>query len=95
MHGNLPIYRLLFILGIAFYSVSGRGQALAQGDGLELVVRDCTQCHSLSRITGVQLTAEEWENALYDMIARGAPVHEDDLATIRRYLIENYATNEE
>ncbi len=55
----------------------------------------CSQCHSLTRITDANLNAEEWEFTLYDMIARGAPVHEVDLALVRQYLIDNFAIDEQ
>ncbi len=55
----------------------------------------CSQCHSLARITDADLTAEEWEFTLYDMIARGAPVYEEDLALVRQYLIDNFAIDEQ
>jgi hypothetical protein len=40
------------------------------------------------------LNAEEWELTLYDMIARGAPLHAEDLDIVRKYLIENFAIDE-
>ena len=59
----------------------------------ETVLLVCSQCHPLTRITEGDLTAEEWEFTLYDMIARGAPIHEEDIAFVREYLIDNFATD--
>ncbi len=64
------------------------------GQGRDTVVMVCSQCHPLTRITDNDLNAEEWEFTLYDMIARGAPLYEKDLDNVRRYLIENFATDE-
>ena len=68
-------------------------QGLPEGDGLNVVIVSCTQCHGLDRLTKVELTAAEWENALYDMMARGAVVEKKDLANIREYLVRNFATD--
>ena len=68
-------------------------QGLPEGDGLNVVIVSCTQCHGLDRLTKVDLTAAEWENALYDMMARGAVVEKKDLANIREYLVRNFATD--
>ncbi len=62
---------------------AGRGR-----DALFLV---CVQCHSLNRITEANLTAADWEFTLYDMISRGAPVHEDEIDTLKKYLVDNFA----
>jgi len=61
------------------------------GPGRNTVLMVCSQCHALTRITDNDLNAEEWEFTLYDMIARGAPLHENDVDTVRMYLIENFA----
>ena len=65
-----------------------------EGDARDTVIMVCSQCHVLTRITDNDLNAEEWEFTLYDMIARGAPLHEADLESVRRYLIENFASDE-
>ncbi len=64
------------------------------GQARDTVVMICSQCHALTRITDSKLNAEEWELTLYDMIARGAPLHAEDLDIVRKYLIENFAIDE-
>ena len=64
------------------------------GQGRDSVVIVCSQCHPLTRITDSTLNAEQWESTLYDMIARGAPLHEQDIDSVRKYLIENFAVDE-
>ena len=64
-----------------------------EGKARETVFSVCTQCHSLARITEGELSADEWEFTLYDMVARGAPVHKEDLDLVRRYLVDNFATD--
>ena len=38
------------------------------------------------------MTAEQWEFILYDMIARGAPVHAEDIERVKQYLVDNFGT---
>ena len=87
-HLHVP---LIFAMAMLFGTIPARAQGLPEGDGLEAVVVACTQCHSLDRLTKLELTAAEWENALYDMMARGAIVEGRDLATVREYLVRNLA----
>ncbi len=84
---------LLFVTGILFADLPARAQGLPEGEGLQAVIVSCTQCHGLDRLTDIKLSAVQWENALYDMIARGAVVEGKDLLTVRQYLIENFATD--
>ena len=75
--------------------VSGWSQApFPEGQARDAVFLACVQCHPLTRITDGSLNAEEWEFTLYDMISRGAPIHEEDLALVRQYLIDNFAIDE-
>jgi hypothetical protein len=64
-----------------------------EGAGREAVLAVCSQCHPLTRITESELGASAWELLLYDMIARGAPIHAEDLGQVHRYLIEHFATD--
>ena len=74
----------------------GWGQDLfPKGQARNTVLLVCSQCHTVTRITDADLNAEEWELTLYDMIARGAPVHADDLDLVRQYLIDNFAIAEQ
>jgi len=84
---------LLLAAGFLFADLPARAQGLPEGEGLKVVIVSCTQCHGLNRLTDIKLSAVQWENALYDMIARGAVVEGKDLPTVRKYLIENFATD--
>jgi mono/diheme cytochrome c family protein len=87
-------YRLFLfaMLTTGFFS-SAFGQSLPAGAGLEIISVVCTQCHGIDYITNAagKLTRADWENALYDMIARGAPVEEKDREVLLEYLQENLA----
>ncbi len=64
-----------------------------EGPGRDAIFVSCTQCHGLDRFTRVSLNEEEWENALYDMMARGAVVDIKDLEDVRNYLVDNFAVD--
>ena len=38
-----------------------------------------------------KLTAADWEFTLYDMISRGAPVRDEEIDALKKYLIDNFA----
>ena len=67
---------------------------LPEGPARDALLQACTACHPLTRITENDLDADEWAFTLYDMIARGAPLHEEDLEAVRQYLIDNFAIEE-
>ena len=51
----------------------------------------CTQCHSLGKMVAAELTADDWQFVVYDMISRGAPVEHDDVEALTTYLQNNFA----
>ena len=89
----LNLCKVLPAIVLVCAGLPAHAQGLPEGDGLNVVIVSCTQCHGLDRLTKVELTAAEWENALYDMMARGAVVEKKDLANIREYLVRNFATD--
>ena len=72
------------------------GQGMPDGPGRDRILTACTACHGLDNITNPhkKLTAEEWEVYFYDMVARGAAIREDEMETVKQYLIDNYAVKE-
>ena len=61
------------------------------GQGRNTLFLVCVQCHTLGRVIEAELTAANWEFTLYDMISRGAPVREEDIDTLKKYLADNFA----
>jgi len=84
-------YSLLLMVGISFSTLPVWSQD--QGKGGEVVAITCTQCHGLDYLAKAKglYSAAEWENIVYDMIARGAPVQEKDLDEVVKYLIDGFA----
>lgn len=85
------------VLGLGTVSVdSTRGQELfPEGPGRETLFLACVQCHPVDRMTNAQLSADDWEFILYDMISRGAPVYKKDIEDLKKYLVDNFAVRKQ
>lgn len=81
------------ISGLIVFStgITQSQETFPAGQGRNTLFLVCVQCHSLSRVTEAKLTAANWEFTLYDMISRGAPVREEEMETLKKYLVENFA----
>ena len=66
---------------------------LPDGPGKEVVLNICTQCHDLQRVRRERLSAEGWAEILQTMLNEGAPLTDQDFATVLRYLARNYRPN--
>lgn len=66
-------------------------ESFPDAPGRDTLILACTQCHSLGRMPAAKLTADDWQFIVYDMIGRGAPVHQDDIADLTKYLQDNFA----
>ncbi len=78
------------VLFLAFPLPSKSQMGLPEGPGKDLVATICTQCHGLNSVTNLRLTQEEWDSLVNDMIARGAPVFDDEYKVISQYLGKNF-----
>lgn len=86
--------QVLAVTGLGLFATQTSAQnPFPEAEGRETLLLVCSQCHSPMRIVRARLKAEDWDFYLYDMIARGAPVHKDDIETLRKYLIDNFATD--
>lgn len=61
----------------------------------DTLFRECSQCHSIGKVLQAELTGDDWEFLVYDMIARGAPVHAEDIDPLVRYLRENFSRDDD
>ena len=65
---------------------------LSEGQGKEIVETVCAQCHGLNIISSAGYSSkEEWANVVSDMIARGAPLLDDEIDTVTQYLAANFS----
>jgi cytochrome c5 len=58
--------------------------------GRELVEDVCTYCHTLAKLTGQELSKEEWRDLIKGMIFEGAPVTDEEFSVIVDYLAKNF-----
>ena len=63
---------------------------LPDGPGKEVVLNICTQCHDLQRVRRQRTNAEGWGETLDAMLNEGAPLSEQDLPVVLRYLARNF-----
>ena len=87
-----------FILGVACGLMAQAAPALAQqqggpfppGEGRDIVVAACTQCHAPTAITNLREGADAWRFQVYDMILRGAQVQPSEIEPVVTYLATNF-----
>lgn len=83
----------IMIAAIGMVPVADSQEAFPEGPGRDTMMLACTQCHSLGKMVVADLTADDWQFIVYDMIGRGAPVHEDEIADLTKYLQDNFTKN--
>ena len=71
------------------YLVRAHGP-VPDGPGKEILLNTCTQCHDLKRIRRQGRSAEGWLEILDAMLNEGAPLSEQELPVILRYLARNF-----
>ena len=59
-------------------------------EGSTLVAELCTKCHNLDETVRLRQSREGWENTVYSMVGRGAPIFPDEIDIIIDYLSEVY-----
>jgi virginiamycin B lyase len=69
---------------------SAGSQTLPEGKGRELVANLCNSCHTFSARVGGGYTAQGWPTVLRMMTNHGLVLQPDQLATLSKYLIENF-----
>ena len=63
----------------------------SEGQGKEIVETVCTQCHGLNIISSAGYGSKgEWGNVIADMIARGAPLLDDEIDVVAEYLAATF-----
>ena len=62
---------------------------LPDGKGKDLTKKVCSGCHALSVISDKRRPADEWDSIMERMISKGLEASDDDLDTIRNYLVTN------
>jgi cytochrome c5 len=63
---------------------------LPDGNGKELVLKKCTNCHDLKRVRQHFASPEEWADTLTAMENEGLMLSEEEFAILLRYLARNF-----
>ena len=79
--------------GIALTPRAESQEPFPDEPGRDTLLLACTQCHSLGKMVSADLTKDDWEFLVYDMIARGAPVHQDEIRDLTTYVQDNFAND--
>jgi len=61
-----------------------------EGQGRDLIVQTCVQCHDLRNTVSQRKTAAGWKRTVDEMIWRGAPLMSDEAAIVSKYLAESF-----
>ena len=86
-------FMLWACVSLAIAQGRGGGQArdnwadnLPPGNGKDLTAERCGSCHSLERTVQLRKAQNGWEDIVYDMVGRGAPIFLDEANQIIAYL---------
>lgn len=70
--------------------VKSAATVLPDGEGRELVMRSCTQCHGVESITGARKDRAGWQTCVKDMVRLGAKLRADEADKVVAYLVKNF-----
>jgi len=74
--------------------VVGFAATLPAGEGRELLISECLNCHELSALELFQdfYTADRWRSLVITMRANGAEVDDAEVEVLARYLAQHFGT---
>jgi cytochrome c5 len=78
-------YGLIVLLHGTLYGQGGASN-LPEGEGKEVVVSACTQCHSLNSTLLLRNGREGWKKVVDRMVTNGMHVTPEEVSTILQYL---------
>jgi DNA uptake protein ComE-like DNA-binding protein len=70
--------------------IAAMAATLPEGEGRELTVRVCAQCHEPQRAASVRLTRDGWDGVVQKMVGLGARATDAEFAQITDYLATNF-----
>ena len=86
--------RLATMLAAFLLAAFGQAQDLPDGVGKDLVLKVCTQCHDVTRITTKKRTKDEWNDTVDKMAVRGAKASDEEFETIVNYLAKYFGPDQ-
>src|SRR5437868_3005865 len=63
---------------------------LPRGPVRQVILNNCTACHTLERVEASRLTEEKWRDIVTDMKTKGARLDDGDVAPLAEYLTRTY-----
>ena len=63
---------------------------LPEGEGKELIESLCIQCHGLKETVMSRKNLKGWQDAIYDMVSRGAMLLPEEIDIISKYLADSF-----
>ena len=92
--GVLTRIRMTLLLSAAISSLfllAAQSQnQLPDGNGKELIEKNCASCHGLERVTRAGHDRAEWKTVLDMMVNQGAALPKDQLPVLTEYLAKNF-----
>jgi virginiamycin B lyase len=85
-----PLLPLLVAAPFCFSLPAWSQAQLPDGKGKETVQTACVGCHALTTVTNAGHAREGWVTVLHMMVNVGAPVPQDQFATVLDYLAKNF-----
>lgn len=70
---------------------ASRAPAGAPDPARDLFETTCSNCHDLSVITGQRKSAPDWATTMDNMLAKGAPITDEQATQILAYLNKTYS----
>ena len=85
---------LLFVVStFSFAAVilsAADGDDLPAGEGKDVLLTMCTNCHGLAQVTSVKYSKKFWAAVVDDMVTRGAEGSDEDVNLAIAYLARNF-----
>ena len=84
--------RWIIVLALSGFIATAAPAQTSPADekGRALVGELCTKCHGLDEIVYLRQSPEAWEDTVWSMVARGAPIYLDEVDVIIGYLSRQY-----
>ena len=83
------IYTFAILITAASLAVA-QNEDLPEGNGKEVFVRMCSNCHAAKRVTKTRFPKKFWESTVDDMVSRGAEGTEEEAMVVISYLSRNF-----
>lgn len=61
-----------------------------EGEGKEIVLSACVQCHGLREVLSHRMDAKSWQKTILSMVAKGTQLLPGEAETLAKYLTENF-----